>query len=65
MAPGVVDTTLFTNGKTAEQIAAFAERTPHQRIGEPSDIADVIAVLCSDDGGWVNGQTVYANGGII
>lgn len=65
MAPGVVDTTLFTNGKTAEQIAAFAERTPHKRIGEPSDIADVIAALCSDDCDWVNGQTVYANGGII
>ncbi|WP_245316439.1 SDR family oxidoreductase [Mesorhizobium wenxiniae] len=40
-------------------------RTPHQRIGEPSDIADAIAALCSGDGAWINGQTVFANGGIV
>lgn len=65
IAPGVVNTTLFTDGKTAEQIAGFVQRTPHKRLGEPSDIANVIAVLCSEDGGWVNGQTIFANGGII
>jgi 3-oxoacyl-[acyl-carrier protein] reductase len=65
MAPGVVNTTLFTDGKTPEQIAGFAARTPHKRLGEPSDIADVIAALCSGDGAWINGQTVFANGGIV
>lgn len=65
MAPGVVNTPLFTDGKSAEQIAGFAARTPHKRIGEPSDIADAIAALCSQDGAWINGQTVFANGGIV
>jgi 3-oxoacyl-[acyl-carrier protein] reductase len=65
MAPGVVNTTLFTDGKTQEQIAGFAARTPHKRLGEPSDIADTIAALCSGDGAWVNEQTVFANGGIV
>jgi 3-oxoacyl-[acyl-carrier protein] reductase len=65
IAPGLVNTTLFTDGKTPQQIAGFAQRTPHKRIAEPSDIADVIAALCSTDGGWVNGQTVFANGGIV
>ena len=65
VAPGVVNTTLFTDGKTPQQIAEFAQRTPHKRLGEPSDIADVIAALCGPDGGWVNGQTVFANGGIV
>jgi 3-oxoacyl-[acyl-carrier protein] reductase len=65
MAPGVVNTTLFTDGKTPEQIAGFAARTPHKRLGEPSDIADAIAALCSADGAWINGQTVFANGGIV
>src|SRR5690606_17570410 len=65
IAPGVVNTTLSTDGKTPEQIAGFAERTPHKRIGEPTDIADVIAALCSADGAWINGQTVFANGGIV
>ncbi|OBF93431.1 3-ketoacyl-ACP reductase [Mycobacterium sp. 852002-51152_SCH6134967] len=65
LAPGVVNTSLFTDGKSADQIAGFTQRTPHQRLGEPSDIADVVSGLCSNDGGWVNGQTVFANGGIV
>jgi 3-oxoacyl-[acyl-carrier protein] reductase len=65
MAPGVVNTTLFTDGKTPQQIAGFAARTPHKRIGEPFDIADAIAALCSTGGAWINGQTVFANGGIV
>jgi 3-oxoacyl-[acyl-carrier protein] reductase len=65
IAPGVVNTTLFTNGKTPEQLAGFVQRTPHKRLGEPADVANVIATLCSADGGWINGQTVFANGGII
>lgn len=65
VAPGLVNTTLFTDGKTAEQIAGFAQRTPHKRLGEPEDIAQVVSALCSEDGGWVNGQTVFANGGVV
>ena len=65
VAPGVTNTPLFTDGKTPQQIAGFADRTPHKRLGEPADIADVIALLCSADGEWINGQTVFANGGLI
>ena len=65
LAPGVVNTTLFTNGKTPQQLTGFAQRTPHKRLGEPADIANVISSLCAADGGWVNGQTVFANGGIV
>lgn len=65
VAPGLVNTTLFTDGKTPEQIAGFAQRTPHKRLAEPEDIASVVSAMCSDDGWWVNGQTLFANGGII
>jgi 3-oxoacyl-[acyl-carrier protein] reductase len=65
IAPGLVNTTLFTDGKTEQQIAGFAQRTPFKRLGEPSDIADVISTLCSGDGSWINGQTIFANGGIV
>jgi 3-oxoacyl-[acyl-carrier protein] reductase len=65
LAPGVVNTPLFTEGKTAQQIAGFTERTPHKRLGEPADIANAIAALCSPDGAWINGQTVFVNGGIV
>ncbi len=65
VAPGVTNTPLFTEGKTPQQIAGFADRTPHKRLGEPADIADVIAMLCSPDGHWINGQTVFVNGGLV
>lgn len=65
VAPGVTNTPLFTDGKTDQQIAGFVERTPHKRLGEPADIANAISALCSADGWWVNGQTVFANGGIV
>jgi 3-oxoacyl-[acyl-carrier protein] reductase len=65
VAPGVTNTPLFTEGKSPQQIAGFADRTPHKRLGEPADIADVIAMLCSRDGQWINGQTVFANGGLV
>jgi len=65
VAPGVVDTPLFTSGKTDAQIAGFVQRTPHKRLGEPADIASVISALCGADAHWVNGQTVLANGGLV
>lgn len=65
IAPGVVNTPLFTDGKTQEQIKGFMDRTPHKRLGEPEDIAAVIGALCRGDAAWINGQTVFANGGIV
>ncbi len=65
IAPGLVNTTLFTDGKTPEQIAGFVRRTPHGRLAEPEDIANVTSALCSERGWWVSGQTVFANGGIV
>lgn len=39
--------------------------TPYGRIGEPEDVANAIAALCSTDGEWINGQVVFANGGFL
>lgn len=65
VSPGTTNTPLFTTGKSPEQIAGFAQRTAHRRLGEPEDIADVISVLCSPRGAWINGQIVNANGGLV
>lgn len=65
VAPGLVNTTLFTDGKTEQQIQGFVDRTPMGRLGEPSDIADTIAALCSGDGAWISGQTIFSNGAVV
>jgi 3-oxoacyl-[acyl-carrier protein] reductase len=38
---------------------------PLERLGQPQDIAAAVAFLAGPDSGWINGQTVRANGGII
>lgn len=65
IAPGLVNTTLFTDGKTPQQIQGFVERTPFKRLAEPEDIANTVAAMVSRDGHWVTGQTVIANGGVV
>jgi Dehydrogenases with different specificities (related to short-chain alcohol dehydrogenases) len=67
LAPGVVATSLFLDvpGRTEAEIQQFAARTPHGRIGTPEDLAAAMAALVDADAHWINGQTVFANGGLI
>jgi 3-oxoacyl-[acyl-carrier protein] reductase len=65
VAPGPTATDLFLKGKPKEVIDHLAKLAPLERLGEPRDIAAVVAFLASPDGGWINGQVLRANGGII
>ncbi|MCP3718369.1 SDR family oxidoreductase [Paraburkholderia sp. CNPSo 3281] len=65
VAPGPVATELFLSGKSEEQVQHFANMPPLQRLGQPDDIAGVVSFLAGPDGGWVNGQVLRANGGIV
>ena len=65
VAPGPVETELFLTGKSDQQLAAITAMNPMKRLGRPDDIAGVVAFLAGPDGGWVNGQTIRANGGVI
>jgi len=64
VAPGPVASELFLNGKTAEEVQAFARMAPLERLGQPEDIAGVVAFLAGADGLWINGQVLRANGGL-
>lgn len=64
VAPGPIATSLFLDGKTDEQIQTFAKMPPLQRLGQPEDIASVVAFLVGSDAGWVNGQILRTNGGL-
>lgn len=63
ISPGAVDTQLLRQHGDAA-LAGIPAATPLGRIGLPEDIANVISFLCSDDGMWVNGENVFANGGL-
>jgi 3-oxoacyl-[acyl-carrier protein] reductase len=69
VAPGFVETRMTRS--TAERMGvdfeAFkvgaASQIPLRRVGQPEDIASVIAFLCSDESSYVSGQTIYVRGG--
>ena len=63
IAPGPTNTSLLDVPPPLREQAA--QMTPYGRIGEPEDIANAIAALCSGDGEWINGQLVFANGGFL
>jgi len=64
VAPGPVGTELFMAGKSEADVKRMAGMAPLGRIGNPQEIAEVVAFLVSPEAGWVNGQVVRVNGGI-
>jgi 3-oxoacyl-[acyl-carrier protein] reductase len=65
VAPGPTATELFLKGKPQAVIDHLAKLPPLERLGEARDVAAVVAFLAGPDGGWINGQIIRANGGII
>jgi 3-oxoacyl-[acyl-carrier protein] reductase len=69
VAPGFVSSAMTR--QTAERLGVpfedfqkfAAEQTPLGRVGEPEDVAGVIAFLCSEDASYVSGQVIYVRGG--
>ncbi|MFM2303331.1 MAG: hypothetical protein RLZZ135_740 [Cyanobacteriota bacterium] len=63
ISPGVTD----TDGLILPQPAIdhLISQTPLGRLGQPSDIADVVAFLVGDDAHWMTGQNLQVNGGIL
>jgi 3-oxoacyl-[acyl-carrier protein] reductase len=65
VAPGPTSTDLFLNGKSPELVDRLAKMNPMERLGTPEDIASAVAFLVGPDGGWINGQVLRANGGMV
>ncbi|NMM44996.1 SDR family oxidoreductase [Rhodospirillaceae bacterium KN72] len=65
VAPGPVETEFFLDGKSEELVDHIRSMNPFGRLGTPEDIARVVHFLASSDGGWISGQVIRTNGGII
>jgi 3-oxoacyl-[acyl-carrier protein] reductase len=69
VAPGFIATAMTEQtasrmGMSFEEFTeAVAAQTPVRRVGQPEDVAGVIAFLCSDDASYVSGQVIYVRGG--
>ncbi|KAI0753900.1 NAD-P-binding protein [Irpex lacteus] len=63
IAPGPINTELLTAGRSEQVLQFFANLHPAKRVGEPSEVASIVAFLAREEAGWVNGQTILVNGG--
>lgn len=61
---GPTDTDLLRSGAPAEALDGAAAMTALGRIGQPTDIADLIALLTRPDNRWITGQNIHADGGL-
>jgi len=64
VAPGVIDTEMNRH-LGAQALADLAEETPLGRLGTPEDVAACVAFLCSDAAGFLTGQVIAPNGGLV
>ena len=65
VAPGPTDTELLSIANSEDRMQMYASMTPLGRLGQTEDIAGVVAFLATDEAGWVNGQTIRVNGGMV
>ncbi|MEV1006984.1 glucose 1-dehydrogenase [Streptomyces sp. NPDC049881] len=64
VSPGATDTDMLRAANAPEALERVPALTPLGRLGEPADIADVVAFLAGPDGRWVTGQNIRATGGL-
>jgi len=61
--PGATATDLNQRARDPELSRVIAQSIALGRVGQPDDIADIVAFLASNEGRWVTGQRIDATGG--
>mgnify|MGYP003645220004 CR=1 FL=1 len=64
VAPGLIETDMTAEALKTRRAAITAD-TPLRRIGQPDDVAGVVAFLASDDARWITGRTIRVDGGLL
>jgi len=61
VAPGLVDTDMISE----LPIDKLLQQIPMRRLGTPQEVADLVAFLASDRAGYITGQTIAIDGGLV
>lgn len=65
ISPGATDTDMLRAANPPEALAQTVAMTALQRLGQPDDIAAVVAFLAGPDAQWITGQNIRATGGLL
>ena len=65
VCPGLIDTDMVRSTITPEQADAYAERFPVNRLGEPREVAELVAFLATDRASYISGASLDINGGAL
>jgi 3-oxoacyl-[acyl-carrier protein] reductase len=63
VSPGFTDTDLLNENPQFREMGA--QLSPLGRLGQPEDVADVVAFLASEHARWITGQNIQAGGGVV
>lgn len=63
VSPGATETETYRDGKSEQFLASLEAMSAFGRLGQPAEIAAVVAFLASDAAGWVTAQNIRVNGG--
>ena len=63
VSPGATETETYRAGKSQQFLASLEQMSAFGRLGQPGEIAAVVAFLASDAAGWVTAQNIRVNGG--
>ena len=65
VSPGATDTEMLRAANPGDTFEETVAHTALKRLGQPEDIADVVALLAGPDSGWITGQNLEASGGLL
>ena len=65
VSPGATDTEMLRAANPGNTFEDTVARTALRRLGQPADIAAVVAFLAGPDSGWISGQNLAADGGLL
>jgi len=63
VCPGLIDTEMVRNTIEDARVEAYAKSFPIQRLGEPREVAELVAFLASDRAAYITGASLDINGG--